>query len=106
MKSLFVFILACIPIVGFAQSFDSPESVEYDVAHSRWLVGNHGSGEVLVYSPSSGTLTPFCSGMSTGPYGIEILGNVLYCCDGGLVRGYDLENGNETFNVNLGATFL
>src|SRR5687767_15104022 len=78
MKYFALLAILSIPFISFAQSFDSPESVEYDVVNSRWLVGNHGSGEVLEYSPGSGTLTPFCSGMTTGPYGIEILGNVLY----------------------------
>ena len=106
MKTAVLLALLCAPLLALAQSFDHPESVEYDAANARWLVGNHGSGEVLIYSPASGTLTEFCDGMSTGPYGIEILGNVLYCCDGGSVKGYDLDNGNQVFNLNTGASFL
>jgi hypothetical protein len=105
MKTLLL-LAALLPAFAFAQSFSSPESVEYDAAHSRWLVGNHSSGDVLAYSPSSNTLTPFCTGMTNGPYGIEILGNVLYCCDGSRVKGYDLDNGSQVFNLNLNASFL
>jgi streptogramin lyase len=106
MRNYLVLLLIFIPSLIFSQSFNGPESVEYDVANSRWLVGQNGSGVVLEYNPSSGLLTNFCSGMTTGPYGIEILGNVLYCCDGGWIRGYDLITGTSIFNLNLGASFL
>ena len=44
--------------------------------------------------------------MTSGPYGIEIMGNTLYACDGARIRGYNLTSGSQVFNVNLGATFL
>jgi hypothetical protein len=106
MRNYLILLLFFIPSLIFSQSFNGPESVEYDVANSRWLVGQNGSGVVLEYNPSSGLLTNFCSGMSTGPHGIEILGNVLYCCDGGWIRGYNLTTGAAVFNLNLGASFL
>ena len=105
MKKLFI-LFFCLPLVSFSQTFNSPESVEYDTGNNRWLVGNHSSGQVLVYTPSSATLNLFCSGMTGGPYGIEIMGNVLYCCDGGTIKGYNLTTGTLVFNLNLGATFL
>ena len=105
MKKLLLLLLS-IPAVVYSQTFNAPESVEYDVANSRWLVGQNGSGIILSYSPSTATLSNFCSGLTTGPHGIEILGNVLYCCDGAWIRGYDLNNGSNVFNLNLGATFL
>lgn len=106
MRNSLILLLIFIPSLIFSQSFNGPESVEYDAANSRWLVGQNGSGVVLEYNPASGLLSNFCSGMSTGPYGIEILGNVLYCCDGGWIRGYDLTTGTSIFNLNLGASFL
>lgn len=106
MRNYLVLLLIFIPSLIFSQSFNGPESVQYDVVNSRWLVGQNGSGVVLEYNPSSGLLTNFCSGMTTGPYGIEILGNVLYCCDGGWIRGYDLTTGASVFNLNLAASFL
>lgn len=89
-----------------AQTFSSPESVEYDDAGQRWFVGQNGSGQIHVYSPGSNTLLPFASGLSTGPHGLEIMGNVLYACDGASIKGFDLANGAQVFNLNLGATFL
>ena len=105
MKKL-ILILFLIPLIVHSQSFSSPESVEYDAANSRWMVGQNGSGQVLSYSPSTATLSSFCAGLTLGPHGIEILGNVLYCCDGGWIRGYDLSTGSLVFTLNLGATFL
>lgn len=89
-----------------AQSFSSPESVEYDDAGLRWFVGQNGSGVINVYSPGSNTLLPFASGLGAGPHGMEIMGSVLYVCDGSTIRGYNLSNGVQSFTLNLGATFL
>jgi hypothetical protein len=89
-----------------AQSFSSPESVEYDDAGQRWFVGQNGSGQIHVYSPGSNTLQSFASGLTSGPHGMEILGNVLYVCDGGSLRGFDLTSGAQVFTMNLSATFL
>jgi hypothetical protein len=102
---LTVFFLFAVSFLH-AQTFSGPESVEYDSTNNRWLVGQHSSGKVLVYNPSTATLNNFCSGMSSGPYGIEILGGVLYCCDGSAVKGFDLGSGALVFNLNVGASFL
>lgn len=89
----------------FAQSFSSPESVEWDAVTSRWLIANPGSGNIQAQIPGNNP-TLFASGCSSGPHGIEILGNVLYANDGGRIRGFDLANGTEVFNLNLQASFL
>jgi hypothetical protein len=89
-----------------AQSFNSPESVEYDNVGMRWFVGQNGSGQIHVYSPGSSTLLPFASGLASGPHGLEIMGSVLYACDGSSIKGFDLSSGAQVFNLNLGATFL
>jgi hypothetical protein len=90
----------------FAQSFSGPESCEYDYVHQRWLIGNKNNGTVLIRE-ANGNLSTFCSGMTQGPYGIEILGDKLYCCyGGGKIRGFDLATGQQVMDVNLGATFL
>lgn len=34
------------------------------------------------------------------------MGTTLYACDGGRIRGFDLATGTQTFNLNLGASFL
>ena len=89
-----------------AQTFNSPESVEYDDAGMRWFVGQNGSGQIHVYSPGSNTLLPFASGLGAGPHGLEIMGDTLYACDGASIKGYLLSSGAQVFNLNLGATFL
>ncbi len=101
----FLFLLPSF-ISLFAQTFSSPESVEYDAANSRWIVGQNGSGQIHIYSPLSQTLTSFATGIASGPHGIEVLGNVVYCCDGPRIKGFDISTGTQVVNVNLGATFL
>jgi hypothetical protein len=90
---------------SFSQTLNGPESIEWDQANSRWLIGNKGNGTILARS-ESGTLSNFVSGIASGPYGIEILGDVLYSCEGGIVRGYDLTSGANVFTLNLSGTFL
>ncbi len=90
---------------AFAQTYSGPESAEFDYANNRWLIANTSSHEVLARS-SSGVLTVFASGLVSGPYGIEIVGDVLYCCSGTSVKGYSLATGANVFNLNVGATFL
>lgn len=107
MRQIFTLLFAGLSSVLFAQAtFSSPESVEYDDANHRWLVGNNGSGEIVSYYPQSNLTIPFASGMSTGPHGIEIMGNTAYACDGASIKGFDLSSGAQVFNLNLGATFL
>lgn len=98
--------ICCISAASFAQSFNAPESVEYDVANSRWFVGQNGSNSINIYSPGSNTLLPFTTACTSGPHGLEIMGNVLYACDGAYIRGFDLANGSQVFSLNLGASFL
>lgn len=88
-----------------AQSFSSPESVEWDAANSRWLIANPGSGTIQSQVPGNNPVL-FASGCTSGPHGIELLGNVLYANDGGRIRGFDLASGTEVFNLNLGGSFL
>ena len=100
--------LLSLLVVAFlqAQSYNGPESVEFDYANNRWLIGNKNNGTVIARD-MNGNFSAFVSGMTSGPYGIEILGNNLYCCyGGGKIRGFDLTTGAQTFNVNLNATFL
>lgn len=88
-----------------AQSYNGPESIEYDAANDRWMVANSGNGEIIARA-NDGTLTVFASGLSTGPYGMEIVGNTIYACDGGRIKGFDLTSGTQVSNINLSATFL
>lgn len=105
MRKITFLLILFISANLFSQSYSGPESVEYDYANSRWLIANTSSHEVIARS-STGILTVFASGLVSGPYGIEIVNNVLYCCSGSSVKGYSLTNGANVFNLNVGATFL
>lgn len=97
-------LLAALPLQ--AQSFNSPESVEYDARRHRWLVSQNGSNRLNTYHPATGTLALFSTSISSGPHGLATIGDTLYACDGGRIRGFDLATGTEVFNVNLNGTFL
>ncbi len=89
----------------FAQSYNGPESVEWDSVNTRWLISNTNSHAILART-QSGTLSTFVATTTNGPHGLEILGNVVYACCGGRIKGYNLTTGVEVFNLNLGASFL
>lgn len=106
MRQVSFFSLFILTLALQAQSYNGPESVEFDYANNRYLVANKNNGQVIARA-ANGTLSVFASGMSSGPYGIEILGNTLYCCyGGGKVRGFDLTTKAQVMDVNLGGTFL
>ncbi len=88
-----------------AQTYNGPESIAFDAGNNRYLISNTGSGTILARS-ASGVLSVFKSGISPVPYGIEIVGNTVYACCSGYIKGYDLTDGTQTFNLNTGATFL
>lgn len=91
-----------------AQTFNSPESVEYDALRRRWLVSQNGANRIDVYRPgATPALTPLVStGITSGPHGLATIGDTLYACDGGRIKGYNLATGAQVFNVNLSASFL
>jgi streptogramin lyase len=101
----FLAALFCAALLQ-AQSFNSPESVEYDVAGSRWIAGQNGSGIVNILSPASNTLAPFAANIASGPHGIEVVGDTVFVCDGPRIKGYNRITGSPVINQNLGATFL
>ena len=106
MKTItFIAALFCSALVH-GQSFSSPESVEYDAAGSRWIAGQNGSGVVNILSPASNTLAPFAANISSGPHGIEVVGDTVFVCDGPRIKGYNRITGTPVINENLGATFL
>jgi hypothetical protein len=105
MKKALLILFLGISAISSAQVLNGPESIEWDEANSRWLIGNKGNGTILARS-EAGTLSNFVTGIPSGPYGIEILGNVLYACEGGFIRGYDLASGSNVFTLNLNGTFL
>lgn len=105
MKTLTLSILVLLSTVSFAQIYSGPESVEFDYANNRWLVANTSSHQVIARN-SAGVLSVFVSGLVNGPYGIEIVGDTLFCCSGSSIKGYLLSNATQVFNLNLSASFL
>lgn len=101
-------LLGFVTDMAFGQSYNGPESVEFDYANNRWLVANKNNGTILARS-ANGTLSTFASGFATsGPYGIEIVGDHLYACaNGGTLFKFNLLTGGAPVaSTNLGATFL
>lgn len=103
LRTLLAVLLAAPSL--FAQSLNGPESIEFDAFHNRYLISNSDNGQILARD-MQGNLSVFASGISPNPYGLEILGNVVYANCGGRVKGFDLETGAQVFDLNLGATFL
>lgn len=92
-------------LISNGQTYSGPESAEYDYAGRRWLIANTSSHQVLSRD-SAGTLSIFVSGLGSGPYGIEIVGDTLFCCSGSSVKGFLLSSAAPVFNLNIGASFL
>lgn len=105
MKKILLFTILLLSNFLFSQALSSPESVEWDEANSRWLIGNSGNGTIITRS-IEGVNTAFISGIPSGPYGVEIVGDEVFCCAGGFIRGYNLSNGTNVFNLNVNGTFL
>lgn len=83
----------------FAQTYNSPESVEYDFANNRYLIANRAANQILARA-GNGTLSVLAS-LSGSPYGIEIVGDTLYCCTSGSLRGVNLNTGVQIFNQTI-----
>ena len=89
---------------SIAQNYSGPESVEFDYARNRYLISNTTSHQIIAYK--NGVKTVFKTLTGTGPHGLEIVGDTLYCCNGASIAAFDLNNGNPVFTKNLGAGFL
>lgn len=96
--------LALFAFTAAAAQYNGPESVEYDSVGDRYFVSNT-TGSVIKVRDQSGTVADFVS-VSPAPYGLEIMGDVLYACSGGSVKGYSLSDASLVFNRNLGGSFL
>ncbi|MDX9751516.1 MAG: hypothetical protein RBT71_10585 [Flavobacteriales bacterium] len=96
-------LLVLLPFAAHAQ-YQGPESVEYDPAGDRYFVSNTGSATIKQLA-QDGTVTDFVAGLPAAPYGLEIMGDVLYACMGGGVRGFSLATGAQVAQVALNAGF-
>lgn len=100
-KQIVALFFILLGTAAISQTYDSPESAEYDYANSRWLIGNTGSDEILARN-SEGELSIFAENLGGSPYGIEIVDDVLYCCIGSSIKGYTLADGENVFNAAIG----
>jgi Secretion system C-terminal sorting domain len=87
-----------------AQNYNGPESVEFDSAHNRYLISNTGSHQIIALQ--NGTKSIFATLTGTGPHGLEIVGDTLYCCNGASIRALSLTTGALIYSKNLNAGFL
>lgn len=89
----------------FAQAYNSPESIEFDYAHNRWLIANNNGNNILARNSANGLVTIFapCSG---GPHGIEIVNDTLYVNAGANIKLFNLNTGAAIATIALGANFL
>jgi sugar lactone lactonase YvrE len=107
-KNLLALVVICLNMFQFAsaQSYNGAESVEFDYAHNRYLVSNTSSKKIIARA-ADGTLSNFAS-LSIAPYGIEIVGDTLYCCTSTSITAINLNNGVQVFNqvIATGSVFL
>lgn len=105
MKRVLAALLACAAVGAQAQSLSGPESVEFHPRTGRLLISNTSGGNIIARS-STGVLSEF-SADPDSPYGIELLGGVLYVLDSGFLRGYDIDSAQRVVNLAIAnASFL
>jgi len=106
MKQLFTILsVVLFSGFGFAQAYNSPESIEFDYANNRWLIANNSANNILSRSSVTGAVTVFatCSG---GPHGIEIVNDTLYVCAGANIKMFNINTAAAIGTISMGATFL
>lgn len=84
--------------------YSGPESVEYDPIGDRYFVSNTQS-RIIKVRTQDGTVNDFSAVLPNAPYGLEIMGDVLYACAGNGVRGFSLATGQQVYQRDLGASF-
>ncbi len=100
---LFSFLFTSLSVIG--QQYNSPESVDYESEGDRYLISNSSEGKILSYALDDDNLEVFVSGVGSGPHGLEVIGGNVFACSGSRLKAYDLITGEETENINLGASF-
>ncbi len=105
MKNLLSFLLLIYSTSVLAQ-LNGPESIDYHAASNRYFISNTTSGGSIKFRNPDGSIGTFISGISPAPYGIEVIGDTLYACCGGFIRGYDINTLQQVISINTGAGFL
>lgn len=97
-------LLACAATASGARNLDGPESIEFHPRSGRYFISNTGGG--IQQRAPDGTLSPFTDAPNS-PYGIELLGGVLYVLDSGRLKGYDVDSAEPVLDLPIdGAVFL
>lgn len=104
-KHFFTLLFLTITSLLFAQSYNTPESVDYHAGTNSFLISNSGGGQILT-DDGLGNLNTLATGVGTGPHGLEVVGDLVYACSGGRLKAYDVLNGNQTLNHNVNGQFL
>ncbi len=105
MKFFHLFLFLCLSLEGWSQAYSGPESVDCDTITGNYYISNTGSKKILRRTPE-GELQEFLSGFSSGPHGIEVVGDRIYACDGNKIKGFLLSDGMPVFTVTTSASFL
>jgi hypothetical protein len=92
------------PLFTFAQTYNGPESVEFNSISGNYFISNASQGSIVEWDGTG--LTIFANNISAGPHGLELVDEILYACSGGSIKGYHLISGDQVLNKNLGGTFL
>lgn len=96
--------IAIASVTTMRAQYSGPESVEYDPIGDRYFVSNTQSRIIKVLD-QGGTVSDFTAVLTNSPYGLEIMGEVLYACAGTGVRGFSLATGQQIYSRDLGASF-
>jgi hypothetical protein len=84
-----------------AQVYSGAESAEYDQATNRYLVSNTVSKQILARA-ADGTLSVLTT-LPYAPFGLEIVGDTLYCCTDSYLYGINKFTGATVFNQLIGS---
>ncbi len=97
---IFGFIFFCIPILVFGQNLlNKPESIIFDEQHDRYLVTCNGNGKIVGID-NAGNKDTFKAGFSN-LLGSHISENTIYVSSDSGVKGFDLTDTSEVFNVPI-----
>lgn len=103
--ALFQAIVVSVSFIDAGAQYSSPESVTYDSVTSKYFISNTAS-RIILQRDRQGNVSEFVN-VGSSIHGVTVHANKLYVCNGTRVRGYDIANASETFNVQIsGSTFL
>ena len=103
LQLLFIFIL--IKNMNAQVSFvNGPESVEYDAVNNKYIASSPSDNKIYNVV-KGGTATTLVSPVSA-PYGMVCIGNNVYVCSSGDVKGYNTTTGTQMFHSIIGGSFL